>query len=239
MSIYLFGLICVFVAVSCMTQAAIGFGGNLIAMPLVALVEPDLVPAAVLIAVTAQNSLMMARDRDAIQVRSVASALAGRALGTVMAIVVLRHISDDGLQAAVAVTVLILVVLTAAGRAPRRTTSTMVGAGTVSGFFAATAGIGGPPVALMFHDDSGPNVRGSMGGFFVVGTTITLVGLAVAGRLGAHELRWGLALAPAAVVGFFLSGPLLPVVDRGYMRPAILVVSSAAAIGIVIRLFVG
>ena len=237
--LHLFLLVCVFVAAACMTQAAIGFGGNLIAMPLVALVEPSLVPGAVLVAVTAQNVLMMVRDRDAVQVKSVASALAGRVAGTLVAIVVLRHISDDGLQLAVAITVLILVALTAVDAAPRRTHMTMVGAGTISGFFAATAGIGGPPVALMFHKDPGPNIRGSMGGFFVVGTTITLIGLAIADRLGSYELRWGLALVPAAVIGFLASGPLLPLVDRGYTRPTILVVSTLAAVGIVVRLFLG
>lgn len=237
-AIHLFLLVCLFVAAACMTQAAIGFGGNLIAMPLVALVEPDLVPAAVLVAVTAQNGLMMLRDRHAIQLTSVSSALVGRAVGTVVAIFVLRSITESGLQLAVAVTVLLLVVLTAIDRAPHRTPATMVGAGTISGFFAATAGIGGPPVALMFQRDPGPNIRGSMGGFFVVGTTITLIGLALAGRLGGYELRWGLAMVPAAVVGFVMSGPLLPIVDRGYMRPAVLTVSSAAAVSIIVRLVV-
>lgn len=239
MAVHLVILVMVFVAVACMTQAAIGFGGNLISMPLVALVEPDLVPGAVLIAVTAQNTLMMLRDRESIQVKSVSNALVGRFAGTVVAIAVLRQISEDGLQVAVAVTVLVLVAVTTIDLAPRRTTATMIGAGTISGFFAATAGIGGPPVALMFHKDPGPDIRGSMGGFFVVGTSITIVGLALADRLGAYELRWGLALMPAALLGFLLSGPLLPIVDRGYTRPAILVVSTGAALGIVVRLLVG
>jgi uncharacterized membrane protein YfcA len=239
MSVLVFVLVFAIIVLACTTQAAIGFGGNLIAMPLVALIEPDLVPGSVLIAVTAQNALMLLREREAVHVRSVASALVGRALGTGVAVVGLRSVTGDGLQVLVAITVLALVAMMIADRAPRRTHATMLGAGTLSGLFATISGVGGPPVAMMFQRESGPSIRSSMGGFFVVGTTITLIGLAVAGRLGGDELRWGFSLAPAGFVGFLLSTPLLPFVDRGWMRPAILIVSSAAAVSILVKLFAG
>jgi branched-subunit amino acid ABC-type transport system permease component len=74
-----------------------------------------------------------------------------------------------------------------------------------------------------------------MGAFFVVGTTITLIGLNLAGELGWDEFRWGLLLVPAAMLGFLLSGPLLPVVDRGYTRPAILILSTTSALILLAR----
>lgn len=223
------------VVVASTTQASIGFGANLISMPTIALLEPDLVPASALIAIIAQNVLTLWRDRDGLEVRPVSVALVGRVCGTVIAIPVLRQLGAEGIQLIVAVTVLGLVALTASPLAPRRTTATMAGAGTISGFFAATAGIGGPPVALLFQKDPGPSIRGSMSGFFTVGTTITVIGLAIAGRLGWWELGWGLALVPAAIAGYLLSGPLLPVVDRGATRPAILALSSVAAVALLVR----
>ena len=208
-------------------------------MPTIVHFAPELIPGSILVAVTAMNLLMLRRDRAGLEVRPIGSALFGRVLGTVVAIGVLDSISDDGLKFVIGLAVLAMVAVAASGVAPDRTTKTMFGAGTISGFTAATAGIGGPPVALLFQNASGEKVRGSMGGFFVVGTTVTLTGLALAGEMGLEEFGWGIALVPGAIVGYLLSGPLLPVVDRGWTRPAILTLSATAAVILLLRVVFG
>jgi len=223
------------IVVGTTVQSSIGFGANLIAMPILALFASQLVPGSALVAISVMNVLMLMRDRAHLEVSPVGSALIGRIVGTAIAVAVLSQVSEDRLDVIIGVSVLAIVVATAYGGAPERTRTTMLGAGTISGFTAATAGIGGPPVALMFQEAKGPSIRGSMGAFFVVGTFITLVGLTIAGELGWDEFRWGLSLVPAAIVGFRLSGPLLHFVDRGYTRPAILVLSAASAIVLLAR----
>ena len=227
------------IAVGATVQASLGFGMNLVVMPLLVLIDTDLVPGPALVAAVALTACVLARERQAIEARSVSWALLGRVVGTVGGVYALSRLDDDGLQLVVAIAVLVMVGVILSPLAPPRTPATMAGAGTISGFSGSTAGIGGPPVALLFQDAPGPVVRSSMAGFFVIGSLITLTGLAIAGEFGAAELRQGFVLAPASVVGFALSGPLLPVVDRGDTRAALLTVSIASAVVIIVRLTVG
>jgi len=183
---------------SSMVQSSIGFGANLISMPILVQLTPDLVPGAVLSAGMIMNVLVVARERS--------------------------------------VAVLFMVVIAANGATPKRTVPTMIGAGTVGGFTASTAGIGGPPVALFFRDASGPKIRSSLSSYFTFGTVFTLTGLVIADRLGTEHIPWIFALVPAIVIGYLLSGPMLPIVDRGWTKPAVLVLSAAAAIVLLVRL---
>lgn len=237
MTLLLFGAAFVVVVLGAAVQSSVGFGANLVAMPIVTLFAPELVPGAILVAVLVMNALMLRRDRASLELRPVRGAILGRIIGTGLGFLVLRALADseNGLKIAVALAVLLMVVIASVGKAPARTFTNMVGAGTVSGVTAMTAGIGGPPVALLFKDASGSSVRGSMGGFFTVGTVVTLTGLALAGSLGQQEVLWGLGLVPATVLGFLLSGPLLPIVDRGITRPAILTLSTAAALVLLVQ----
>lgn len=239
MSLLVFIIVFVIVAIACAVQSAVGFGANLVAMPLVVQIEPDLVPGAILFAGLFMNVLILRRDRQDIDIGSVRSALYGRVLGTAIGVGVLSVLSADALQLVVALGVLLMVAIAGWAGAPKRSMATMLTAGTVSGFTASTAGIGGPPVALLFQDAKGSEVRASMSAFFIVGTLITLIGLALGGRFGVTEFGYGAALIPAAVTGFLLSGPLLPIVDRGFTRPAILLLSTAAAIVLLVRVAVG
>jgi uncharacterized membrane protein YfcA len=92
---------------------------------------------------------------------------------------------------------------------------------------------------LLFASADGPETRSFLSGFFLVASVFTFAGLAVAGRFGVEELVDGLVLVPAAVIGYLLSNPLLPLVDRGATRPAILVVSTVAAVTLLARTLLG
>jgi len=220
-------------------QSALGFGSNLVAMPLVVQFAPDLVPGALLTAGLVLNLLMAIRDRSAVDLKPLKWALVGRFAGTLVGIGALVILSERGIQYVVAVAVLLMVAIAATSVAPNRTTRTMLGAGTISGFSAFTAGIGGPPVALTFRDAQAPEIRGSLGVFFIIGTGITVLGLIVSGELGIEHITTILALVPAVVIGFFAGEPMHAVVDRGWMRPAILVLSAASAIVLLLRLILG
>lgn len=224
------------ILISSAVQGSVGFGANVLSIPSLLLLEPALVPGPAMMAGAAINLLMMLRDRRSTSVRPISNALIGRLGGTILAVGALSVLSDDGLALLVAVTVLAIVAVSLSGLSPTRTTRNLVTAGTISGFSASTAGIGGPPVALLFQGASGPEVRGSLGAFFVIGNIMSLTGLAIAGRFGAEEIRLGLLLTPAALAGFGTTRWILPIVDRGYTKPAILGLSSLAAVGVLARL---
>jgi hypothetical protein len=71
--------------------------------------------------------------------------------------------------------------------------------------------------------------------FFLTGTIISLAMLRVAGRFGLAELKAGLLLAPAALLGFALSGRLRGWVDGKALRPLVLAFSGVSALTVIVR----
>jgi uncharacterized membrane protein YfcA len=224
--------------VAAAVQGSVGFGANVLAVPLLLMLDDHLVPGPAILAGFGLNLLMLWRDRHAISLRPVSSALLGRVAGTAVGVAAVGAISQRGLAVVVALTVLAVVAVSLVGFSARRTMPNLLAAGVVSGFSSSTAGIGGPPLAVLYADAGGPEIRGSMGAFFVVGNVISLTGLALGGLLGAEEIRLGLALVPAAMVGFAGSRWIVPVLDRGHARAAILAVSTLAALGLLVRIAV-
>ena len=62
-----------------------------------------------------------------------------------------------------------------------------------------------------------------------------LVALFLVGRFGETELRLALVLLPGTLLGFAASRHLARVLDRGYTRPAVLIVSAVAAVSVIAR----
>ncbi len=227
------------IVVATAVQGAVGFGANLLAMPVLVQIDPALVPGPTLLAIGVLNILVMWKERRSIEFQPISEALAGRLGGTALAVVALGFLSERGVAFVVAIVVLAAAAVSAVGFTAPRTRRNMMVGGTVSGFGATTAGIGGPPVALLFQNAPGPQIRGSLALYFALGLAMTLAGLAVAGEFGAEEASASLKLLPAAVLGYLASRPLSRVMDRGNARPAILVLCSAAAIVLLVRLLTG
>jgi hypothetical protein len=105
----------------------------------------------------------------------------------------------------------------------------------LSGFMGTTVAVGGPPIALAFHDLPGPVMRATLSIYFLVGTTISLVVLALAGQFGTSDMLLAAWLVLPAMVGVALSGPLRAPLDRGWLAPAVYVLSSVAAVVLLVR----
>ena len=232
-------VILVVVAAAAVFQSSIGFGANLIAQPIVYQIDPGLVPGPVLMTTVVLSMLVLTRDRQPVQVGPISSAVAGAILGIAIAVGVIGALSSEALAVLIALCVLVMVLIAAIGRAPQRSSRSLFVAGVVGGFGSTTAGIGGPPVALLFTDADGPETRSFLSGYFLVASTLTFAGLFLADRFGLDDAKAGVALLPAAAAGFVLSKPLLPIVDRGATRPAILAVSGGAALLLLARTILG
>jgi len=219
-------------------QASVGFGMNLLSIPLLIQIDPSYVPVPTLCLSALLNIGLLVRDRTSVNVREVGSALVGRVPGTVLGVAALTVLAERWIGIIVAVVVIGAVLVSASGVVLKRTTPMLFGAGLLSGFGASTAGIGGPPVAVLFQDAGGPRLRGSMGGFFLFGAAITLTGLTIGGHTSTDDLLITLSLLPAVAFGFAVSRRLVPILDRGCTRPAVLTLSAVAAIVLVFRLVI-
>jgi uncharacterized membrane protein YfcA len=218
------------VALGALVQGSVGFGLSLVAAPLLALLDPRLVPVPLLALVTVHALLALHRERGDADWRGVGWALLGRLPGIALGAYAVAALPERPFAALVAVTVLAAAVLSAVRWRPRPTAPALVVAGMVSGVGGTATAIGGPPVALLYQDATGPQVRATLAAYFTSGAVLSLAGLAAAGQVTGHALEASLVLAPFMVVGFLLSGPARRFLDAGWTRPAVVGISGAAAL---------
>ena len=92
----------------------------------------------------------------------------------------------------------------------------------VSGFMATAAGLGGPPVALVYQHETGLRLRGTLAWSFIIGTIVSLLALAWAGRFEREELRLSFLLIPGTGCGYFMSRPAAAYLTAGIQeRPSL------------------
>jgi uncharacterized membrane protein YfcA len=130
--------------------------------------------------------------------------------------------------------VLFAVAISLTGWHIRPTTSTLVGAGMTSGVMGTLTSVGGPPMALVYQREQAATLRSTLAGFFVFGASLSLAALVVSGELGQRQLVDGAVLLPGLLVGLALSRLLRPYLDRGWTRSAVLALSAATAMALVI-----
>jgi uncharacterized protein len=189
---------------SCL-QASIGFGIGMLAAPIVAIVDPALIPGTLIMVATLVTLMVVVREREDIDLHGTGWALVGRVPGTIAGAVLLAMLPHRALVILLAAVVLVGVVLTSTGWIPAPRRRNVVLAGATSGVLGTATSIGGPPMALVWQANSGARLRGTMSGFFLVGSMMSIAALAVAGAVAGRTL-WGFAvMIPAAVAGFALS----------------------------------
>jgi uncharacterized membrane protein YfcA len=216
-------------------QGAVGYGLALVAAPVLFLVDERLVPAPLLLSALMLTVSSAYRDRHAIDFNGLLWGSAGRIPGTVIGAAILAALPPERLAGPLGVIVLLAVAMSASGMRVGPGPRTLLFAGLLSGIMGTTSSIGGPPLAMVYQHSPGDEIRGTLGGFFVIGCLMSLFGVAAVGRLGTYELVWGASLLPAVVLGFAVSSRLTPWIDRGYTRPAVLAVAAVGGVSVMIR----
>jgi uncharacterized membrane protein YfcA len=223
------------VAVGTAVQASIGFGLAMIASPLLMLIEPALVPGA-MIAIALLLSLWMAwDDRHAIDLSSFKAAVAGRLLGTPPAILLLGTVSAATFDLIFGALVLLAVVISLLHSNIKPTPWAVFFATIASGFMGTISGIGGPPLALIYQNAPGPQLRANLSVLFILGTTISLVALSLIGRFGLIDLTYTAVLLIGIVIGALCREPVRRRIDQGAARPYLLGLCAISALGVLAR----
>jgi uncharacterized membrane protein YfcA len=95
--------------------------------------------------------------------------------------------------------------------------------------------VGGPPMALVYQRESGATLRSTLAVYFTLAGVFSVTALHLAGKLGAREVILGSYLAPGLVLGYMLSSFTKRFVDKGILRPMVLILATAAAIAVVVK----
>ncbi len=218
-------------------QGTIGVGFGVLSVPVLSLVNPVLAPVPQLLLAMPLAYSMTWRERSHVDARGVAWLFLGRVPGAFLGLWILGLAAQRSIDIGIATSVIVAVLILGTGVTVRRRASTEFGTGVIAGIMGMVASMGGPPAALLFKDAEGPTVRASLALFFSGGLTVTVFFRLVAGRITGDDLLLALLLLPALVAGYVISSRLRHRFDGHAMRPAILTVSTLAAIGLLVRAF--
>lgn len=128
-------------------QASTGFGMGMLAAPVVAMVDPTLLPATLILPALLVTILVTVRERQHLDLRGTGWALVGRIPGSILGACLVALLSKEGLAWVVVVVVLSGLVLAVRGWAPKPVRLNLIAAGAASGIMGTATSIGGPPMA--------------------------------------------------------------------------------------------
>ncbi|WP_285249520.1 sulfite exporter TauE/SafE family protein [Pseudarthrobacter sp. fls2-241-R2A-168] len=186
-------------------QASSGFGMGLLAAPVIAIIDPALLPATLILLALLVTVMVTVTERQSLDLRGTGWALAGRIPGSFLGAWLVAASSREGLAWVVVIVVLMGLVLAVRGWAPRPRRRTLMAAGAASGIMGTATSIGGPPMALVWQGHEGPRLRGTMSAFFMVGSAISMAMLWLAGEVTPDMLGLALWMVPAVVAGYVAS----------------------------------
>ncbi|SEM79663.1 TSUP family transporter [Palleronia pelagia] len=215
-----------------------GFGTAMVFLPVAGQYLPPVAALSVLLAMDLLGPLpnVPAAWRSA-ERRDLGRLTLGLLLGLPLGLGLLVVIAPEVFRYAVSITALVLLALLAAGVRYRGTmTPTIVtGAGLVGGVFGGAAGIGGPPVILLYMASTKPVavIRANLLLFLVIVDIASLVLLGIWGRLQPGPVVLGLALTlPYLLANIAGAAMFRPERARLYRGVAQAIIAASAILGL-------
>jgi uncharacterized protein len=223
------------VVVGAFVQGSVGFGINLIVVPVIALLVPEAVPGSVVLLSLPLTVTMAVREHHHIDRRGVAWVMAGRLPGAVIGAAVVVLVAPDVLTAIVGVAILVAVALSLARLHVPVRPATASATGLVAGVMGTAAGIDGPPLALLYQHHRSEAIRATLAACFVLGTVMSAATLAIAGEIRGEQLVFTLELLPALGVGLAASTWGARHLRDRNLRPAVLTFAAIAGVVALLR----
>lgn len=229
----------VIVLVGAFVQSTVGLGLGLLGAPLIALVEPTLVPTMLLLLAIPVSLGVTVVDRRHVDWRALGWMVPARIPGTFLGVWLVTSFSDRALGVVVALLVLLAVLLTVRTVTVRESPGTLFTAGLAAGTTGTAAAIGGPPVALVLAGREPRVARGTMSFFFVFGSVLSVVWFGVEGALPAASLVLGALYLPLIPLALWLGNHAHLRIRRDAFRRVVLALCSVSAVALLVRSLLG
>ena len=226
------------VAGGAIVQGAVGVGLSLVAAPALVAIDPTFIPGPLLIVGQIVGIRHIIVEGKHIDWQAVRNALWGLPFGLVAGLAVLELVPEQVLTILIGALVAGSAVTLLAGFRLRQTRRTEIGGGLTCSFGAMAASLPGAPLAICFSEMRPPTLRSTSSVYIgIVG--VVGIGLLVGrGSFGLHELTLVGYLVPGMFIGLAISRLVRPMLDRSWFRPAVLSVSLAGGLALVIGQFV-
>ena len=218
-------------------QGVGGVGFAMFAAPVAAMFFPQLAPGPLLTLGGFISLLTALRERAAIDWPAVSYALAGRAVGTLIAIYAMARFAPQALGVLFACMILAAVALSVAGLRFSATPGRVSGAGVASGIMGTMTSVGAPPIAIVLQHAAPPRLRATLGMVLFLGSIFSLAMLALAKRYTGYHVGLALSLAPFLLAGFAVSNRLRTLLPPRAVRGVLLAACAAGAVGVLVKSF--
>jgi uncharacterized membrane protein YfcA len=212
---------------------------GMLAAPVIAIIDPALLPATLILLALLVTILVTVAERQSLDLHGTGWALVGRVPGSLLGAWLVAALSREGMAWVVVAVVFAGLVLTGRGWAPRPLRANLIAAGAASGIMGTATSIGGPPMALVWQGHDGPRLRGTMNAFFMVGSSISMLMLWLAGTVTADMLVLALWMVPAAVAGFAASRYVNRFLTRARLKALAFGASALGSLLLVTQLVLG
>ena len=218
------------VALGAAIQGSVGFGMNLIALPLLMALDERLVPAPLLIAHLVLVAFLSTIEWRQIDRSILVPAVIGAIPGTVLGMLAITLMNRDVFVAFTAA-VLIGGIAAVAARAKVPRTPVVVGVvGAVCGLCGTTTSVNGPPLGMLMIGGSHlAAIRSTLAVFLLLSTVFSLVALYLGGRFTGSTLGLAASLVPGTLAGLGVSKLVLRAAGHRIAPRGVLLVTSLLA----------
>jgi len=234
-----YAVIAAAVLIGSVVQSAVGLGVGLVAAPVTALLEPALMPGALLMVAALMPCMTLVFDHHDIDWRGLLWSLPARVPGTLVGVWVVTALSARELGIAIGVVVLLAVAVTWHAVTVPVNRATLSAAGFASGITGTATSIGGPPIAIVYQHRPAREIRTTMAVYFLVGASLSLAALLVTGDLTRDQAVASATLVPFLALGAGLGALARRSIPARIVRPAVLLVSSASALVLLVKSLAG
>ncbi|MBJ32265.1 MAG: hypothetical protein CL466_12825 [Acidimicrobiaceae bacterium] len=225
----------ILIAVGGTIAGALGFGGGIVIVPFLILVNPDFVPVPIVLMTPVFAGLVAFRERQWVDL----SILKWISIGFIPALAAgsftLIAVSTETLGVLISVLLLAVIGMQIARPRLKHATSTLVFGAALGGFMANTVGIPTVGLALAMSNLEGPTFRSTLNTCTTALTIISIVVLAATNQIDGSDLITASVLVLGSTVGFFLSGPVRHVVDRRGISQLVYAAAALGAVSLLIR----
>lgn len=220
-------------------QSLLGFGAAFTTVPVLAVLAPQLLPGAALVAFLPLSGIMALRERRHMDRDSARRLSVARIPGILAGTVAVRLLEPRGLALVVAVIMLLAVASAAAGWSVAPTPPAQRWAGAISGFAGTSVGLGGPPLAVLYRGRPPSESRPTLAVVFATGIVMSLAALTVSGSFTRAQLAAGAIISLAILAGMALAAPLLRRLEDSTIRKGLLVWAGAGSLLALSRVLIG
>ncbi len=223
------------VVAASIVQAGLGMGFGLASAPLLALLDPELVPGPVLIIAVVTSIWAAFRERGAINWGELRIGIGGRIAGVVAGSLLLTSLADTGQFTLIfGLLIACAVILSVSGWKLAFNGVTLFIMSSFSGLMGTITSVGAPPMALIYQSRSSKEARPTLAAFFSIGSALSLLGLIFSGWAGWDDFFLAALMVPPMLFGTLIARHIHSGFDKRF-RPILLGMAAIAATILILR----